>query len=237
MLIVSAAVYFELPVFWQKYEAICLLEKFGMNYIYCMETKKELSPKKFFVLLGLALIFGIADYYLCDLAVYGLKVPIFCDMIFCMAMSFFAGPVWGALVVLFDHAFDLIVSHSFVIYQMYLLTAVLGCFVVWGFKTLFMKEDDSVLNTLGKLFLLALIMCVFMSVTGGIVSRIIANINNDYEYTYQTEFLELLFEGKIKSPLLDSIIVRLPVNLADRSITVFASWGVFSLIKKIQKSL
>ncbi len=191
------------------------------------------SFKLRFLLLGLSLAFGIMDYYMCDLVVYVLKIPLFCDTIFCFAISFYANPLWGILSVIAYHLFDIIISHSFVIYQLYMLSAFIGCVTAWLYKTRVMKNEDSVILTIVKLLGLSLVMCLVMSISGGIISRICAYVNGDgSEYTFQTEFLAVLFEGKLKFPLLDAILLRIPVNILDRLITVFAAFGVYRLLSK-----
>lgn len=190
------------------------------------------------ILFLLCIIFGIADYYMCDLVVYVLKFPIFCDMIFCMAMTFFAGPIWGILVVIFDHLFDMALSHVFVIEQLYTISAIIGCVVAWLYKKFCIKDSDSVLITVAQFLLFILILTIVMSITGGIISRIVASIRADgSEYTYQTEFLKLIFGGKLMLPWLDAILLRLPVNLADRLITVFAGWGIYLGMSKIENTI
>lgn len=182
-------------------------------------------------LIILSVILGILDYFFCDLVVYVLKVPLFCDTIFCLAISFLANPLYGILSVISYHLFDLIISHSFVIYQLYMVSAFIGCITVWLFKKFFMTTKDSAGLIIVKLLVLSLIMCLVMSISGGIISRICAYVNGDgTEYTFQTQFLEVLFEGKLKSPLLDSILLRIPVNFVDRLLTVFASYGVYQLL-------
>ncbi len=190
------------------------------------------------VLAAVCVVFGILDYYMCDLVVYQLQFPIFCDMCFCMAMTFFAGPLWGIFVVISDHIFDMIISHSFVVEQLYMASAFFGCLAAWLYKKYAMKEGESLFIVFSRLLLLVLIMTLVMSITGGIISRIVAYFRADgTEYTYQVEFLQLLFGGKIKSPLLDAILLRLPVNLADRFITVFAGWGIFMGMSKINETV
>lgn len=185
------------------------------------------------LLLGLSLIFGILDYYMCDFVVYVLKVPLFCDTIFCLAITFLANPLWGILSVIAYHLFDIIISRSFVIYQLYTLSAFIGCLTAWFYKKNVMKNDDTVIVTVVKLLGLSLVMCLVMSISGGIISRICAYANGDgSEYTFQTQFLAVLFEGRLRSPLLDSILLRIPVNILDRLITVFAAFGVYKLLSK-----
>lgn len=195
-----------------------------------------MTARRFFILILLCMAFAIFDYYMCDLVAYQLKVPLFCDMIFCMAMSFFAGPVWGIVVVCFNHLFDLIVSKSFVIFHIYMITAFIGCSVVWFYKKRFIGSELSSVKKMGHLLLLALIMCLVMSITGGLVSRFIdfVGVTN---YSHQTDFLEKIFRLHIKSPLLNSIFIRIPVNLIDRIVTVFAAWGVFVVMQKVERKL
>lgn len=190
--------------------------------------------KKSWVLLLVSIFFGIFDYYMCHLVVYVLKIPLFCDTIFCLALSFFVNPFWGILAVVWYHVFDLLISHSFVIYQLYMVSAFFGCVTAWLYKKYVMKDSDSVVVILAKLLVLTLIMCLVMSITGGIISRICAWLNGDgTEYTFQTQFLKVLFDGKLKSPLIDSIFLRIPVNIVDRFITVFAAFGVYLGMEKV----
>lgn len=197
-----------------------------------------MKVKRFFFYILICIIFAILDYHMCDLVAYQLKLPLFCDMIFCMAMTFFAGPVWGIAVVCINHLYDLLISKSFVIFHIYMLTAFAGCLVVWFYKARFINESQTVVKKLGHLLILSLIMCLVMSITGGLVSRLIDIINGEMNnYTYQTDFLEEFFSVQIKSPLLNSILVRIPVNLVDRIITVFAAWGVYLLMNAVDKSI
>lgn len=199
---------------------------------------EKITIKKFFILVLISLIYGILDYYVCELVAFRLGIPLFCDTIFCMAMSFYANPLWGILVVIFYHLYDMLLSHSFVIEQLYMISAFIATITVWAFKKYAMEDRDNVFKTIGKLLLLSLIMCLAMSVSGGCISRIVAFLHEDgNEYTYQTEFLELIFAGKLSSPLIDSILVRIPVNLIDRLITVFSSWGIYKGMMKITNSL
>ncbi|MCQ2248708.1 MAG: ECF transporter S component [Treponema sp.] len=191
------------------------------------------TNKRSLTLFILSLAFGILDYYMCDFVVYILKVPLFCDTIFCLAITFLANPLWGILSVISYHVFDIIISHSFVIYQLYTLSAFIGCVTAWVYKKQVMKDADSLIVTIVKLLGLSLVMCLVMSISGGIISRICAYVNGDgSEYTFQTEFLAVLFEGKLRFPLLDSILLRIPVNVVDRLITVFAAFGVYKLLTK-----
>ena len=191
------------------------------------------TNKRGLILFVMSLVFGILDYYMCDFVVYVLKVPLFCDTIFCLAITFLANPLWGILAVISYHVFDIIISHSFVIYQLYTLSAFIGCVTAWFYKKQVMKDSDTVIVTIVKLLGLSLVMCLVMSISGGIISRICAYANGDgSEYTFQTQFLAVLFEGKLKFPLLDSILLRIPVNVPDRLITVFAAFGVYKLLSK-----
>ena len=184
----------------------------------------------------MSLVFGILDYYMCDFVVYVLKVPLFCDTIFCLAITFMANPLWGILSVISYHVFDIIISHSFVIYQLYTLSAFIGCVTAWVYKKQVMKDADSLIVTIVKLLGLSLVMCLVMSISGGIISRICAYVNGDgSEYTFQTQFLAVLFEGKLRFPLLDSILLRIPVNVVDRLITVFAAFGLYKVMEKFDR--
>ena len=76
-------------------------------------------------------------------------------------------------------------------------------------------------------------MCLVMSISGGIIGYILANIEEYNFASSQTDFLTFLWQNRFESQLLLLIAVRIPVNIADRFICVFAAWGVYLLARKL----
>ena len=71
-----------------------------MNFLFNLSHRKKLL---FFIL---SILCGFLDYLICDLVAWVNHLPLFCDTIFIMALSFFAGPWWGVLAGLFYHLID-----------------------------------------------------------------------------------------------------------------------------------
>ena len=78
-----------------------------------------------------------------------------------------------------------------------------------------------------------IVLCLVMSVSGGIISYILNNIEAYNKASSQTDFLTFLWQNKFNSKLLLQIAVRIPVNIADRFICTFAAWGVYLAAKKL----
>lgn len=57
-----------------------------MNFLFNLSHRKKLL---FFIL---SILCGFLDYLICDLVAWVNQLPLFCDTIFIMALSFFAGP-------------------------------------------------------------------------------------------------------------------------------------------------
>ena len=83
-----------------------------------------------------------------------------------------------------------------------------------------------------KLVILSIVMCLVMSISGGIIGYILNNLEAYHAASSQTDFLTFLWQNTFKSKLVLQIAVRIPVNIADRFICVFAAWGVYWLGRK-----
>ena len=59
-----------------------------------MLFKFDSSNRKRFIFFVLSILFGLLDYIICDFVAWINHLPLFCDTIFIMALSFLAGP-WG----------------------------------------------------------------------------------------------------------------------------------------------
>lgn len=177
----------------------------------------------------LSILCGLLDYLICDFVAWVNHLPLFCDTIFIMSLSFLAGPWWGVLAGVFYHIIDFMLTpkiepaHFFIICH-FLAAVTAGCF-----KGRYIRRIDSKQTVFIKLIILSILMCVVMSVSGGTIGYILNNIEDYNIATSQTDFLSFLWQSKISSRLLLEIVVRIPVNIADRFICVFAAWGIYLL--------
>ena len=198
-----------------------------MNFLFNLSNRKKLL---FFIL---SILCGFLDYLICDLVAWGNQLPLFCDTIFIMALSFFAGPWWGVLAGFFYHLIDFALHRTMELGHLFMLCHFLAALTAGYFKILFIKKYDSRFLLFVKLNILVIVLCLVMSVSGGIISYILNNIEAYNKASSQTDFLTFLWQNKFNSKLLLQIAVRIPVNIADRFICTFAAWGVYLAAKKL----
>lgn len=198
-----------------------------MNFLFNLSNRKKLL---FFIL---SILCGFLDYLICDLVAWVNQLPLFCDTIFIMALSFFAGPWWGVLAGFFYHLIDFALHRTMELGHLFMLCHFLAALTAGYFKILFIKKSDSRFLLFVKLNILAIVLCLVMSVSGGIISYILNNIEAYNKASSQTDFLTFLWQNKFNSKLLLQIAVRIPVNIADRFICTFAAWGVYLGAKKL----
>ena len=198
-----------------------------MNFLFNLSNRKKLL---FFIL---SILCGFLDYLICDLVAWVNQLPLFCDTIFIMALSFFAGPRWGVLAGFFYHLIDFALHRTMELGHLFMLCHFLAALTAGYFKILFIKKSDSRFLLFVKLNILVIVLCLVMSVSGGIISYILNNIEAYNKASSQTDFLTFLWQNKFNSKLLLQIAVRIPVNIADRFICTFAAWGVYLAAKKL----
>ncbi|MGN0738757.1 MAG: ECF transporter S component [Treponema sp.] len=174
-----------------------------MNFRFSSKNRERVL---FFVL---SIVCGLLDYVISDFVAWINNLPLFCDTIFIMALSFFAGPWWGILAGFFCHF--------------------IAAFTAGWYKIHFLQNERSKFKIFIKLFFLSILLCLLMSISGGIIGYFLLNIESYRFATSQTDFLSFLWRDDLKSELLLQIVVRIPVNIADRFICVFAAWGVYLL--------
>ena len=198
-----------------------------MNFLFNLSNRKKLL---FFIL---SILCGFLDYLICDLVAWVNQLPLFCDTIFIMALSFFAGPWWGVLAGFFYHLIDFALHRTMELGHLFMLCHFLAALTAGYFKILFIKKSDSRFLLFVKLNILVIVLCLVMSISGGIISYILNNIEAYNKASSQTDFLTFLWQNKFNSKLLLQIAVRIPVNIADRFICTFAAWGVYLVAKKL----
>ena len=198
-----------------------------MNFLFNLSNRKKLL---FFIL---SILCGFLDYLICDLVAWVNQLPLFCDTIFIMALSFFAGPWWGVLAGFFYHLIDFALHRTMELGHLFMLCHFLAALTAGYFKILFIKKSDSRFLLFVKLNILVIVLCLVMSVSGGIISYILNNIEAYNKASSQTDFLTFIWQNKFNSKLLLQIAVRIPVNIADRFICTFAAWGVYLAAKKL----
>jgi len=132
------------------------------------------SSRKRFVFLVLSILSGLLDYIICDFVAWINHLPLFCDTIFIMALSFLAGPWWGVLAGFFYHLIDFALNRTLEPGHLFMLCHFLAALTAGYFKIWFIKKTDTGRAVFGKLIALSIALCLVMSVSGGIISYILS---------------------------------------------------------------
>lgn len=195
-----------------------------------------MQMKRILKLALFCIIGGILDILCEKLCSKVLHLPIFFDTTFCVALTLYGGIFCGlltALVFQIGHFifWDPSVSYIFLLY--FFCSACISL-TVWLYKKYVIDRHAKTIPFLfAELLILSLITCFVASITGGIISVFCANIvGATNEFSSPVDFMLLMFRARITSPLAAAIITRIPINIIDRIITIFAGWGVFLLLKK-----
>ncbi|WP_407398193.1 hypothetical protein [Treponema sp.] len=167
-----------------------------------------------------------------------LKVPLFLDTIFMIAILFIYGPVESFLAYLVNmlctatRLYVLYGSTEFI--YLYSLSAITIISITWAFIK-YTRKNSSQKLSVNRLYIRFLTASIIAAVACSLVSGIISY------FTYQQNvdewaFDKIIFSIQINSirggVLLTSIFGRIPLTVLDRIITTFAGYGIFVLWRK-----
>ena len=175
----------------------------------------------------LGLIFTLCNI-LFPLSAQALQWPFFMDMIFVYTGSFFGIPC--GLIVGLGHSLWTIFYHHNFLYIFYGICCITGTLLT---KALVTRHEDFSLIRLSLLFFLS---TVIISLEGSIIySVFFAERVGDNENT-TIMFLTYTLIMQNLSVQLSAFLARLPVNLFDKAIAVFAGFGFYLLSKLCVKA-
>ena len=181
--------------------------------------------------LILSLIFiplNFAASYLCS---HILQLPLFMDMIFIFAASFF-----GIFCGLFTSAgyyflWTLAMHYSF-IHMLYVICCITGTLLVWLFVTR-RKTYEEYSALWIRLALIFFISTVLISLEGSFIySNFILGRTSPPEIT-TVMFLTYTLVMQNLGVQLSAFLARLPVNLLDKAIAVFGGFGIYLILRKL----
>ena len=189
---------------------------------------------KFFI-IGLYTIFCvIVNFFFNHLVIFVLKVPLFLDTIGTVAVTFAFGWIPGAICAILTTFIDSLIGSYFLqLPCLYVLCSLLAVGITQIFKT-HIYDSSSVGIKISYLFILSIIMCILISLLGGIIDSLcitFSSYKGDFPVAsdyFKPNFFQIGF-----SQLGTNILSRLPVNIIDRPITVFTAYGAVELCKKI----
>ena len=178
-----------------------------------------------------------ANYLLNLLFEEVLHFPLFLDTVFTVAVTFAFGGIPGLLTAALTTVLTGIIRYKFWGTYLYMLCS----FSVVGVTVLFMRK--SLLRTpeslirFASLFLLSVVMCFVASLTGAVTNMIINAVKvRPLETTAPVdEFTAGLLRSGF-SNFAANFAGRLPVNLADRPLSVFAAYGTVKGLERFVKA-
>jgi hypothetical protein len=203
------------------------------------------AHKHVFKTLTLCVLFAVANCLLNILVNRMLALPLFLDTLFTISITFLAGPVFGIIcAVLTSVAGTFLMPPYMPIYCMYALCSIAGVALTEVFCRSYnlgfsakrnaagWANGDTDFSTFTILLLLSVVMCLQMSVMGGLIASIISVLISIPEYAVSPEsYFKLgLLMNHIPSPAAE-IIARIPINIFDRILSVFGGYGLALLVQ------
>ena len=170
------------------------------------------------------------------LAIFILHVPLFLDTVGTVTLTFFCGWIPGLVCAFATILLDSIIGGYFLqLPTLYVICSFFAVFISYKFKRNIFNTNMIIVR-ICYLFILAMIMCVVISILGGIIDSICITYSN-YKSTYPvaSDFFKPNFIKLGLSQLGTNIVSRFPINIVDRLFTCFISYGLsllFSLLVK-----
>lgn len=170
------------------------------------------------------------------LAIFILHVPLFLDTVGTVTLTFFCGWIPGLVCAFATALLDSIIGGYFLqLPTLYVICSFFAVFISYKFKRNIFNTNMIIVR-ICYLFILAMIMCVVISILGGIIDSICITYSN-YKSTYPvaSDFFKPNFIKLGLSQLGTNIVSRFPINIVDRLFTCFISYGLsllFSLLVK-----
>ena len=180
----------------------------------------------------------------------GIGLPLYMDTVLTITVTFIGGLFWGCLTGVLTN----IAGHtlSFWGWEGYLfsLCNILTALITWRFTCIFFSELtfindknvnentsffksrrlDNIMNKIFVLMLLSFILCFAISIMGGLIASFIEIIKTPQSVNPASQYSDF-YSGL---PLvLREIVSRIPINIIDRIISVFAGFGIAYVIGKV----
>jgi len=187
----------------------------------------------------------ILNYFIC----YILHIPLYLDTVFTVALCFSAGLLPGLLNAAFVLPVCFFLLHNYVLplepeagWARYLFTlcvvceALTVCFYHSKMKrqeAAFLKKPsfDSFVGIAAKLLVLAVLDCIVVSISGGIIDFIITRNSAPRPIFPEDTFKLGLLRNNVPV-LTTAILSRVPINIVDRFIAIFGGYGISVVYRK-----
>jgi len=211
---------------------------------------RQSAGRRFVVISLLCLVSAlcnvILNYFVCHIW----HIPLYLDTVFTVALCFSAGLLPGLLNAAFVLPVCFFLLHNYVLplepqagFARYLFTlcvvceALTVCFFHSKMKrqeAVFFKKPSfySFIGVAAKLLVLAVIDCIVVSVSGGIIDFVITSNSAPRPIFPEDTFKLGLLRNNVPV-LATTILSRIPINIVDRFIAVFGGYGISAGYRKI----
>jgi hypothetical protein len=194
---------------------------------------------------------------------YALGIPLFMDTLFTVAVAFYGGLFWGALTGLLTNSIMTMINITTIDFFgwgniLYAFCNAAAALITFFFIRLFPGELrfgagkavktgefeiragnsrlGTLMNTLVVLLLLSFVMCIAISVLGGLIMVLIKTLPPPFggRSSPGPERLFTLALLRKNLPLAAiEILSRIPLNIIDRLLSVFGGYGIAALLWRL----
>ena len=183
----------------------------------------------------------------------GIGLPLYMDTVLTITVTFIGGLFWGCLTGLLTN----VIGHTINFWgwegYLFSLCNILTAVITWKFTCIFLSELtfindknkienppsasffksrrlDNIMSKIFVLMLLSFILCFTISIMGGLIAFFIEVIKTPHSENPASQYSD--FYGGL--PLvLREIVSRVPINIIDRIISVFAGFGIAYVMGKV----
>jgi hypothetical protein len=186
-----------------------------------------------------------------------LGIPLFMDTLFTVAMTFYGGLLCGALTGLLTNPIVNLIRFYGWPELLYSFCNAAVALVTVFFIRLFPAElrlgagrtvktaefgisplnsrFRTMMNTFVALLLLSFVMCIVISVVGGLITALIKTFSPQFQGSASPERLFKLALLRKNLPLaIVEVASRIPINIIDRLLSVFGGYGLAALLWRIK---
>jgi hypothetical protein len=221
----------------------------------------ERNLKRIAALLFFCLGGAVLNVYTGNFFRDALGVPLFMDTLFTVALSFYGGPLYGILTGLLTNPIISMIDFYGWADNLYALCNAAAALVTVLFIRLFpaelrfgagkaIKTDESknradnsrlgtLMNILVALLLLSFVMCIVMSVLGGLITVLINTLSPPQGSSSPSpeRLFKLALLRKNLPPAVVEILSRIPLNIIDRLLSVFGGYGLAALLYRVRRRI
>jgi len=212
-------------------------------------NNSQSAGRRFVIISLLCLVSALCNVILNYFVCYIWYIPLYLDTVFTVALCFST----GLLPSLLNAALILPVCHfllhtyvlpvepqSGLVRYLFTLCVVCEALTVCFYHVKMKRQEtaffekpslNSFLGVAAKLLVLAVIDCVIVSVTGGIIDFIITKHSAPRPIFPEDTFKLGLLRNNVPV-LATAILSRIPINIIDRFIAVFGGYGISTLYRK-----